>query len=203
MRQKVKSLHKKLPLHGTTKTGKMQLLRSEKEKKMASLYDIDKRIMECLSEKASGQIVDLETGEIIEVMEDFIDYDKLDALLMERQEKIEGVALWYKNLLADAEALKKEKQAFEERQRKVNRKAEQLKGYLSRALDGEKLETTRVKIAWRQSDQVICDDFDQVPAEYLRIKAPELDKAAAKKALKAGKEVAGCHLEMRQNIQIK
>lgn len=168
---------------------------------MATLYDIDQRILECLSKQTSGEAIDLETGEIVET--EWIDLDQLEALQMERQEKIEGVALWYKNMLADAEALRKEKASFDERLKNTNRQIESLKGYLSGALGGEKFETTKVKIGWRKSEQVICEDLDHVPAEYLRIKAPELDKTEAKKALKAGKQVAGCRLETKQNIQIK
>ena len=63
---------------------------------MANLYEIDKGIMECL---------DAETGEVI-------DPERLDALFMERNQKIENVACWVKNLLSDAEAIKAEKDAL-------------------------------------------------------------------------------------------
>ena len=55
---------------------------------MRALYDIDQDILDC---------VDLETGEIL-------DTEKLDALQMEREAKLEGVALWVKDLRAEAEA---------------------------------------------------------------------------------------------------
>ena len=45
---------------------------------MRALYDIDAAILDC---------VDQETGEIL-------DPEKLDALQMEREQKLEGVALW-------------------------------------------------------------------------------------------------------------
>ena len=57
---------------------------------MASLYEIDQAIMACL---------DFETGEIL-------DADRLNALQMERQDKVESVVLWIKNLAADAIAYK-------------------------------------------------------------------------------------------------
>lgn len=68
---------------------------------MASLYQIDQAILECL---------DAETGEII-------DAEKLDALFMEKNQKIENIALWIKNLQADALAYKAEKDAFAARQK--------------------------------------------------------------------------------------
>ena len=60
------------------------------------LYEIDNAIMDC---------VDMETGEIIDV-------ERLSALQMERDQKIEGIGCWIKNLLSDAKALKEEKDNF-------------------------------------------------------------------------------------------
>ena len=60
------------------------------------LYEIDEQILGC---------IDAETGEII-------DADMLNALQIERDAKIENVALWIKDLKAEAEAYKAEKQAY-------------------------------------------------------------------------------------------
>lgn len=46
------------------------------------LYEIEQAIMDCIDE---------ETGEII-------DLERLNQLMMDKQKKIEGVALWVKNL---------------------------------------------------------------------------------------------------------
>ena len=50
---------------------------------MDSLYEIDFEIMNC---------IDFETGEVVDV-------EKLTELQMEREHKIESVALWVKNLM--------------------------------------------------------------------------------------------------------
>ena len=76
---------------------------------MAKLYEIDAAILECF---------DLETGEIL-------DCERLEALQIERDEKIEKVALWYKNLLSNAEQYKAEKEVFDEREKKARKKAGQ------------------------------------------------------------------------------
>lgn len=170
---------------------------------MATLYEIDARIEACIR-IVEEEVIDKETGEIIEVKtEEIIDSDALNDLLMQRQDKLEGVALWYKNLKADADAFKKEKLSFAEKQKAAENKAESLKRYLSDALCGEKMKTGRVQIYFRKSEQVKCEDISEVPDAYLRIKPPELDKTAAKKALKAGEEIPGCRLVENQNIQIK
>ena len=46
-------------------------------------------------------LVDPETGELM-------DYDAFEALQMARDDKIEGMALWYKDMVAEAKAIKEE-----------------------------------------------------------------------------------------------
>lgn len=46
-------------------------------------------------------------------------------------------------------------------------------------------------------------DIYKVPDDYLRYKEPELDKAKVKKALKDGVEIAGCSLEVKNNLSVK
>ena len=98
---------------------------------MRALYEIENAILEC---------VDLETGEII-------DPEKLDALEMEREKKIESVILWRKDLLAEAEAVKKEADTLSKRAKSCESKAEQLKNYISYALNGAKFKTDRCSVS--------------------------------------------------------
>lgn len=153
---------------------------------MATLYEINNAILEC---------VDMETGEIL-------DAEQLAALQMERSEKIENVALWYKNLLSDAAAYKAEKDAFAERERAAKAKAESLKQYLLSALAGEKYKSARVSISYRKSSSVVVDDLLQLPQQFIKMN-PEPDKTAIKTAINSGEEVCGAHIENKQSIQIK
>lgn len=161
------------------------------------LYEIDARIEACVKLDES-RVVDTETGEII-------DLEALAALEMERDKKIENLGCWYKNLLADAEALKAQKAAFAEREKAARNKAESLKSFLSRYLDGKKFETTKVVISFRKSEAVEFDSsfIHDVPPDFLKFKEPELDKTAVKKAIKNGETVPGCELVTRQNVQVK
>lgn len=154
---------------------------------MASLYEIDAAILAC---------VDLETGEII-------DAEQLHALQMEREQKIESVALWYKNLLSDAAQYKAEKDAFAERERAARAKADRLKEYLRDALQGDKYQSTRVNISYRNSSCVVVDDVLNLPPRFVKFKDPEPDKVAIKDAIKNGEEVRGAHIEANQSIIIK
>lgn len=161
------------------------------------LFDIDERLAACVKLDES-RVVDTESGEII-------DLEAIAALEMERDKKIENLGCWYKNLLADAEALKAQKNAFAEREKAAKAKAESLKGFLGRYLNGKKFETAKVAMSFRKSEAVEFDAkcIGDVPEEFLKFKDPELDKTAVKKAIKAGETVPGCELVQRQNLQIK
>lgn len=161
------------------------------------LFDIDEKLAACVKLDES-RVVDTEIGEII-------DLEAIAALEMERDKKIENLGCWYKNLLADAEALKAQKNAFAEREKAAKAKAESLKGFLGRYLNGKKFETAKVAMSFRKSEAVEFDAkcIGDVPEEFLKFKDPELDKVAVKKAIKAGETVPGCELVQRQNLQIK
>lgn len=152
-----------------------------------TIYEIDQAIMEC---------VDLETGEII-------DTEQLDKLQMEKSEKIENVACWIKDLKAESEALKAEKQAFAERQRVAENKMESLKEWLAYALDGQKFKTVRASVSFRTTDKVEVADIYKLDENYVRYKEPEADKDAIKKAIKAGQTVAGATLVKNTSVIIK
>ena len=155
---------------------------------MANLYEIDKAILDC---------VDCETGEII-------DQELLDALMMERSEKIESVALWVKNLESDAAAYKAEKEAFANREKQATEKAKRLKEWLARVCEGEKFTTTKCAVSFRTSEAVEIAEGAAIPGEYMRTKTvSEPDKTALKAALKSGVEVEGCQIVQKLNTSIR
>ena len=154
---------------------------------MASLWQIDREIMDC---------IDMDTGEVVDI-------ERLSKMQMVRERKLEGVALCIKNLRADALAYKAEKEAFAERERQAKDKAERLSEWLTNALDGERIETNRVAVSFRKSESVMVDE-EKCPEEYMNKKVTySPDKTRIKAAIKAGKTVEGCELVLRNNIQIK
>ncbi len=98
-----------------------------------TLYEIDKNIEQL------ANAVDPETGELL------VDNDALDALMMERESKIENIACYVKNLAADVKALKDEETALAERRKATEKKAERLRDYLDYALKGQKFQTANVR----------------------------------------------------------
>ena len=155
---------------------------------MPNLYEIEQAIYAC---------IDMETGEVI-------DLEALEALTMQREAKLENVALWIKNLRSDEAALKAEIDAFKSREQSVKRKRESLEKWLTAALGGEKFTTARCAVAFRKSSSVEVLDVASLPEKYQRHKVTvEADKTAIKEALKSGHEIAGCRIVENTNISIK
>ena len=163
---------------------------------MRALYEINKDILDC---------VDFETGEILDI-------EKLDALQMEREAKLEGVALWVKDLKAEAEAVKAEADKLTARKKSLENKIDGLKQWLLYALNGEKLNTPRCKVYQTHSQKVVIDDekalVDMLMTspfgeKFLRVKEPEIDKNALKDSMKQGYEYEFAHLEETESVVIK
>ena len=165
---------------------------------MRALYDIDQEILDC---------VDQETGEIL-------DTERLDALQMEREAKLEGVALWVKDLKAEAEAVKAEADKLSARKKALDNKIDSIKAWLLYALNGEKLKTPRCNVYQTHSQKltIVGDEKDLIawlernakdPRDYIRYKEPELRKDEIKKALKDGKEIEYAKLEETESVVIR
>jgi chromosome condensin MukBEF ATPase and DNA-binding subunit MukB len=163
---------------------------------MRALYEINQDILDC---------VDMETGEIL-------DTERLDALQMEREAKLEGVALWVKDLKAEAAAVKEEADKLTARKKALDNKIEGLKNWLQFALGGEKLRTPRCSVYQTHSQRVYVPDEQKLirylqgqeePEKFLRFKEPELKKDEIKRALKDGTVIPGAALEETESVVIK
>ena len=163
---------------------------------MRALYEIDQDILAC---------TDAETGEIL-------DAEKLDALEMERERKLEGVTLWVKDLSAEASAVKEEADKLTARKRALDNKITALKSWLLIALDGQKLKTPRCSVYYTHTPKLSVEDEEKLigflktleePEQFLRFREPELRKDEIKKALKDGTIIPGASLEETESVVIK
>ena len=171
------------------------------------LYEIDAAIQNVLD----SMTVDPDTGEAK------LDEEALAGLQMEREKKLEGVALAIKNMSAEAAAIKAEEDNLAKRRKALENKVEGMKGFLRTALNGEKLKTPRVSVsmgAGRPSCKI--DDANAIDTwvdklltekndvkEYIRIHdmlkieflPPKVDATACKKLLLEGYDIPGAHIE--------
>lgn len=158
-----------------------------------TIYEIDERIAALINE--DGEIADIK---------------EFDDLQMARDEKIENVAMWFKNLVADAKSIKEEEGVLKARREAMENKAEGLKRYLSYATDGKKFETPRVKISYRSSDAIEFTDAEKFMQwamgkhdDLLNYAKPTPNKTAIKAAINGGTNVEGAFIATHNNISIK
>ena len=160
---------------------------------MATLFEYNEKIDEIMAKATDEEgVIDFALIE-----------QELNAVEMERAEKIDNVLSYIKSRKAMSEALKAEKMAIAKRQKSAENEAESLKKYLGIALKGEKYESTAGKVSYRKSEVVHIDDITKLPDEYLTFK-PEANKTAIKDAIKKdGVLISGAWIEEKQNTIIK
>lgn len=144
-------------------------------------------------------LIDPETGEVL-------DCEKLTEANIALETKKENIALYIKNLLAEANAIKEQKDILAEREQIKRNQADRLREYLSSFLNGEKFETAKVSVSFRKS--TVCEidnetEFMSLYPAYAKPQPPKLNKSDVKDALKAGTELKGARLLEKLNLQIK
>lgn len=163
---------------------------------MRKLYEINSDLEGLLAAMA------LEMEETGEISEETV--KKLSALQIEKDAKIEGMALWAKELNARIEEAKAEKQRIAKIQAAGERELERLKAIIAQELNGEKFKSTRASVSYRVTYD--CVDIDKekarsIPAQYLKPGDP--DKTALKEALLAGEVIEGVSLNDHTSVIIK
>lgn len=159
-----------------------------------NIYEIDSKIME---------LFDPETGEIL-------NEELFEKFNIERTQKIENLILWYKNLVAESNAIKKEAENLISRQLSVSKKAERIKGYIEFILNGEEFKTSKCKVYWRKSKSINIVEKDKLidwvkkteEKDIIRYEE-KISKKEIKRLIDSGEEIPGVELLERKNIQVK
>lgn len=163
-------------------------------KNWRTVLDIDDEIRE-LWELAP---VDEETGEIL------VDLTKLEALEMEKERKVEGGLMVFKESRYREEALRKEIENLKGRVKYEQRLQEKIKDWSQYATGGKKFSTTRASVSFRKTQSVEVTNVDILPEEYRRVKTTiDADKIALKEALKEGEIIDGARLVNGTAVIIK
>lgn len=166
---------------------------------MATLYEIDKNIEDIMTKMY--EVMD-ETGEVSSELA-----EELQALNEERDQKLDNIGAFIKNLTSDVNAMKTEKDSLDKRIKAKQRQIDWLKSYVSSDLlthGQSKFESARVVFSFRRSTSVSIPDQALIPKKYF-IKKIEtrVDVDGIGKLLKEGHTVKGASLIEKQNLQIK
>lgn len=160
-----------------------------------NLYEIDRAILD---------LVDQETGEIT-------DWEAFDALQMERDVKIENVACWYKNLKAEAAAIKAEEDSLKKRREALEKQAASKLRYLEHALQGQNFKTAKCAVSFRKTTKVALHEPALAIAwamvnghgDIVKQAAPEINKNGLAALLKEQIEIPGCELVSGLSMGVK
>ena len=161
---------------------------------MSSLYELNARILTFEMEFDSDGV--------------WCNEDVLDALQMERDEKIEQICLWIKNLRAEAQMVTDEAKNLTDRAKKLTNKADNLERYVAGNLDGKPFKTSKVNVTWRKSESVNITDESLIPDRFMDIQVvrkpvKKTIKAFLKEAEEKGEGVPWAKIEQKNNIQLK
>ena len=160
-----------------------------------NIYEIDSAIM---------ALVDEETGEILDI-------EALEQLQMERDRKLENVACWIKNMVADAAAIRQEELNLAKRRQAIENRAERLKKYLSDVLAGQKFQTAKCAVSFRKTTKVELSEPALAIAwaqsngygNIVTYKAPEISKSGLAVLLKEGNQIPGAELVNGLSVGVK
>lgn len=167
---------------------------------MASLFNLAKEYTDLYSALVSS--VDEETGEV--------DVDIASALANVQgsfEEKAISTATVSRMLGNTVDEVSKEIDRLKRLKVHLEREDGRVKEYLKKAMEltgTEKVQGISASISFRQSEQTVIDNEEELPEEYITVKTTYTpNKTAIKAAIKAGKDVPGAHIETVKNLQIR
>jgi hypothetical protein len=131
--------------------------------------------------------------------------EELDALILERDQKLGAIGRMIKNDQAYIDVVDAEVKRLQQRKKQLTNRQDSLKNYVAQfGLNaGEKWSDGIVEYGWRKSEQVSCPENPSALRKMWRRIKEEVNKEAIKNALKAGKKIKGCSLVQKQNLQVK
>lgn len=169
---------------------------------MRKLYEINEDIERVLDETYTMKIddenaVDKATGEVFSVVE------KLNALEIEKNEKIKSVAVYFDDMVAKLDNLKNKIDMLTKSKKTLEREIEGLQSYILFATDNKGFKDDEIEVKVKESKRCDFTDETLIPEKFIKT---EIQKSASKteitKAIKAGEEVPGAVLNTYYSVKI-
>ena len=169
---------------------------------MRKLYEINEDIERVLDETYTMKIddenaVDKATGEVFSVVE------KLNALEIEKNEKIKSVAVYFDDMVAKLDNLKNKIDMLTKSKKTLEREIEGLQSYILFATDNKGFKDDEIEVKVKKSKRCDFTDETLIPEKFIKT---EIKKSASKteitKAIKAGEEVPGAVLNTYYSVKI-
>lgn len=141
-------------------------------------------------------------------------FDTLDAMECEITDKAKNIALYIKNITAEANAVEAEKKRLDVRLKTKRNTADRLKKYLLDCLETanlKKIDCPEVMISVRNNPEAtVISDTDKFIEwamnnndELLKYSKPEINKTAVKQCIKNGVDIPFAELTRTRSVVIK
>lgn len=142
----------------------------------------------------------MQNGEIDEQTVD----DTLESIRV--ADKLEDYCKVIRQLEADADAYKAEKDRFAEKQKRAEKSIERMNAAIIAYMNAtgkekEKCGVFDIKVSHSKSVNIV--DADKIPQEFLLEQMPKISVSAIRKALMNGETVSGAELKTNDNVKIK
>lgn len=122
-------------------------------------------------------------------------------------EKIEGYCIVANELSGDLQKINDEIERLQGKKKSIENNIDSLRRRLGDfliSMNTKKYAAGTFTVSRRETQQVIIDDAQKIPAEFMKTKVTETpNKTLIKESIKAGEEVAGAHIQTNQSISIK
>jgi hypothetical protein len=122
-------------------------------------------------------------------------------------EKIEGYCVVENELAGDLQKIESEIERLNAKKKSIENNIDSLRRRLGTflvSMGTKKYVAGTFTVYRRETQQVVIDDPQSIPAEFMKTKVTETpNKTLIKESIKAGAEVAGAHIQTNQSISIK
>ena len=125
---------------------------------------------------------------------------------MGTEEKLESYCKVIRQLEADAEMLKVEKERIEKKKKTVDNSIDRMKKAVANFMNAKGTKKTTAgtfTVSLSTSKKVNILDESKVPKKYFIKQDPKLDKNTIRDLLLQGKAVKGCELQINEGVRIK
>ena len=141
-------------------------------------------------------LIDYETGEVLDI-------EAFENLKMERQDKLQNIALLYKNCKSDFKQLDELVKEYTARRNSCKKTMEWAKATLETELKGEKLTDEKKRFTtYYHSSTSTKTNMEILPDEWKKTTVVPMTKEIGE-ALKRGEKIEGAWLETNQSLVIK
>lgn len=169
---------------------------------MRKLYEINEDIERLLDEAYTIKIddstaVDTQTGEIVNIAE------RLNALTVEKNEKIKSVAVYFDDMKMKAAALKEKIDTLSAMKKSLDRDIKGLEDYLIFATNGTGYKDSDVDVKIKESKRCEILDETLIPEKFFSVKVEKsVSKTEITKAIKGGESVPGAEIRTHYKVEV-